>query len=72
MSYGWSRSWFKRYPDSKRPLPDPRITSADYPKFKKFVPQKVIAIKRAKILAGISAILFLCFVIGVTILILKK
>ncbi len=72
MSYGWSRSWFKRYPDSKRPLPDPRITSADYPQYKKFVPQKVVAIKRAKILAGISTILFLCFVIGAIILILKK
>lgn len=56
LHYGYAHAWFKQHPDA-RSLPGPITT--DFGKPTHFVPQKDIAIKRAKMIIVGSGVLFL-------------
>lgn len=55
LSYGWSRFWHRKYADDRRPKPT--VNRTTFPAKVHFVPQKVIAKKRAKMIVGIGGIL---------------
>jgi hypothetical protein len=49
LTHGWRRAWFVAHPEERRPPPAKAL--ADFGPREQFVPQKVIAIRRAKLLA---------------------
>jgi hypothetical protein len=53
MNHGWMQSWFAQHPDETRPAP--KVENVDFGKPTVFVPQKTIALKRAKklLVAGV-------------------
>lgn len=55
LSYGFAHTWFKLHPEAKA-LPVKETTDFGLPAV--FVPQKVIAIKRAKLIIVTSAVVF--------------
>ena len=48
LSHGWMHNWFRLHPEEVRSVP---IQTFDFGEPEEFVPQKVIAIKRAKMIA---------------------
>ena len=66
MRYGWPHAWAQRHPDASAPLPAVAATPADFGAWAMFVPQKVIAVKRAKRLAVAGAV---GFVVGAAALV---
>jgi hypothetical protein len=66
LSYGYMHAYFQKHPDESAPAPP---TVADFGKPEAFVPQKVRAIKRFKLLAlAAAAVLGLLFVGGLILL----
>lgn len=55
MRYGWPRAWWQRHPDATAPVPAVAATAADFGGWAMFVPQKVIAVARAKRLVVLGA-----------------
>ena len=62
MNFGWSHTWWQTHPDVQAPSPDKTITVNDFGEWKMFVPQKQIAIKRAKMIIVAVGLLGLAFV----------
>lgn len=54
LSYGHSRAWFAAHPEAS--APEPGATRVEFPRRVPFVPQKVTAMKRAKILLAAGAL----------------
>jgi len=48
MNFGWSRAWWQRHPDATAPQPGVPASAAEFGTWRMFVPQKAIAIRRAK------------------------
>ena len=61
LSHGWSRNWFRKHPDDRRPLP--KVDQMDFGRPTVFVPQKVVAKARAKKLAAGGALLAMAGII---------
>lgn len=53
MNFGWSRAWWQQHPEAT--APEPTATDTDFGEWTMFVPQKAIALKRAKrlLVAGV-------------------
>jgi hypothetical protein len=70
MTQGWRRAWFVAHPNETRPAPTVEVTDFGRPTV--FVPQKAIAIRRAKrIVLGLGALSFVGLAALVTWLVLK-
>jgi hypothetical protein len=54
LSFGYSRAWFEQHPDTVAPAP--RTSPTEFGAHAAFVPQKVRAIARAKILLAAGAV----------------
>jgi hypothetical protein len=54
LSFGYSRAWFAKHPESC--APEPAAAVATFPPPVPFVPQKVRAMKRAKMLVAAAAL----------------
>ena len=52
MRYGWSHAWFQAHPDVAAPAA-PAVKA--WPRWSPFVPQRVRAVRRAKLLAVVGA-----------------
>ena len=70
MTQGWRRAWFAAHPEEVRPAPAVEVT--DFGRPTAFLPQKVIAVRRAKrIVAGLG-LLSLGGVVALVIALLVK
>ena len=56
MRYGWPRAWWQRHPDAAAPLPTVAVSEAEFGAWRMFVPQKVIAVARAKRLVVVGGV----------------
>jgi hypothetical protein len=56
LRYGWSHAWWQRHPDASAPEPAVAVTAADFGGWRMFVPQKAIAVRRAKRIVVAGAI----------------
>ncbi|MEZ6142688.1 MAG: hypothetical protein R3B84_19170 [Zavarzinella sp.] len=66
MAHGWQRNWFARNADATRPAP---VHQGKFPAKQQFVPQKAVAIKRAKLFVLASAFAgFLLLLFGLYLL----
>jgi hypothetical protein len=65
LSHGWRRAWFAAHPDETRS--PPRTTISTFGPRIPFVPQKVIAMKRAKILAVVGALSFMAVCVAILV-----
>jgi hypothetical protein len=59
MKYGWSRNWWMKNPEAS--APEPTVQIKNWGEWRMFVPQRAIAVRRAKriVLAGVGAGLML-------------
>lgn len=57
MKYGWTRNWWLSHADEQAPPPTKPLNVESLPPWQMFVPQRVLAVKRAKriVLAGAAA-----------------
>ncbi|CAN5194073.1 hypothetical protein BH11PLA2_BH11PLA2_13780 [soil metagenome] len=62
MNFGWSRAWWQQHPDAKAPEPRVTVTPEQFGEWSMFVPQKQIAIMRAKRLVVLGGIGFVMMV----------
>ena len=72
MRYGWPRAWWQRHPDATAPAPAVAATAADLGAWAMFVPQKVIAVARAKRLVVLGAAAFVAVVVVLAVVLLGK
>ncbi len=63
MTQGWRRTWFAANPEATRPAP--MIAISDFGRPTEFVPQKVIAIRRAKKLLVVVGLIFILAIAAV-------
>ena len=71
MRYGWPRAWWQRHPDATAPAPAVAATAADFGAWAMFVPQKVIAVARAKRLVVLGAAGFVAAVVLLVVALLN-
>ena len=57
LNFGWSHAWWQRHPDTSAPEPAVPVSAADFGEWRMFVPQRSIAVRRAKriAVAGVAA-----------------
>ena len=62
MKYGWSRNWWRENPMATAPETDTAVSAGEFGEWSMFVPQKTMAMKRAKrlLVAGV-AFVFVAF-----------
>ena len=72
MRYGWPRAWWQRHPDATAPVPAVATTGADFGGWAMFVPQKVIAVARAKRLVVLGAATFAGAVVVLAVVLLRS
>lgn len=70
LGYGWSRFWHRRNPSVNRPAP--KVAIEKFPPKPVFVPQKAIAMKRAKRIIASGLVIGFIGVIGLGILIYRS
>jgi hypothetical protein len=56
LNFGWSRAWWQRHPDASAPPPAVTVIEDQFGEWRMFVPQKVKAIRRAKVLLSAGAV----------------
>ncbi len=56
LNFGWSRNWWRMNPDASAPEPQVSKSADDFGEWRMFVPQKVIAIRRAKRIVALGAV----------------
>jgi hypothetical protein len=54
LNFGWSRAWWQANPSAIAPVPAVSVRPEEFGPWRMFVPQKVIAVKRAKRLAAVG------------------
>ncbi len=70
LNFGWSRAWWQSHPDASAPAPTAGAESFD--EWRMFVPQKAIAVQRAKRLAAAGVVGFaLAVAAGIAWLLLR-
>lgn len=57
MNFGWSRTWWQRYPKTTNPEPVVTVSSDWFGGWQMFVPQKTKGIRRAKVLLSAGVVL---------------
>ena len=62
MNFGWSHAWWQKHPETQAPTPDNTVSDDDFGEWNMFVPQKQIAIKRAKMIILVGGLLALAFI----------
>lgn len=65
MTQGWGRAWFAAHPEAVRPAPE--VEATDFGRPTVFVPQKVIALRRAKRLVAAVGVVSVIGVIGLAV-----
>ena len=63
LGHGWMQNWFAQHPDDARPAPAIAVT--DFGRRTVFVPQKAIAMKRAKRLAAVGLLIGLVCIVAI-------
>ncbi len=63
MNFGWSRAWWQQHPEATAPEPDAPVSAEEFGEWAMFVPQKAIALRRAKRLALAGAMGFVVAVV---------
>ena len=71
MKYGWSHNWWMKNSTASAPEPTVNVSPDQFGEWKMFVPQKVIAIKRAKRLIALGVVMFVFFSVVFLWLLLK-
>ncbi len=56
LNFGWSRNWWRMNPDTSAPEPLVKKSASDFGEWRMFVPQKLIAIRRAKRIVAFGAL----------------
>ncbi|WP_238537776.1 RIFT barrel domain-containing protein [Zavarzinella formosa] len=69
LSFGWSRFWHRKNPAEQRPSPKNPVTQ--FPPKPAFVPQKVIAKKRAKMIAATMGLFGIASVISLVVYLIR-
>jgi hypothetical protein len=57
LNFGWSRAWWQSHPDASAPPPAVPVSPDQFGEWRMFVPQKVKAIKRAKMIVVAGTLL---------------
>jgi hypothetical protein len=65
LNFGWSRAWWQRQPEASAPGPWLDVPEESHGEWRMFVPQKVVALRRAKALAVAGAAGFVLAVTAV-------
>ena len=69
LSYGWSYFWHRKHPEAVRP--ESGVAVGKFPAKAVFVPQKTIALRRAKKLIAATGVLFTLGVVALAIALLR-
>ncbi|OWK47444.1 hypothetical protein [Fimbriiglobus ruber] len=66
MNFGWSRAWWQQHPTETAPVPTIAVSADEFGDWQMFIPQKLKAIKRAKLLVVAGAAT--CAMLGVALI----
>ena len=69
LRFGWSRFWHRKHPEDTRPEPQTAVVT--FAPKEAFVPQKVGAVKRAKLLAAATALLGLLAAVALAVYLIR-
>jgi len=72
LNIGWSRAWWQTNSNASAPEPFVKIGADEFGEWRMFVPQKVIAMKRAKIIAVAGALGFAMAIAAGTLLLIVQ
>lgn len=65
MNHGWSRAWWRHHPETTAPEPKVNVSADSFGAWRMYVPQKTVAIRRAKMIIFAAGLLFLLMLVSV-------